>query len=123
MFPGNPRNRWRNPGTERRKVLLKTMVYHVKGRNPPNTVPSVLSTAEPKQLTILEIVRSMRKTKLSRRHSSLLKESPPKKFGHRSFKTMEDVISWLISVIVDAQSKLEHKKRDKIEGDDDVKSK
>ncbi len=30
------------------------------------------------------------------------------------------VISWLISVIVDARLKLEHTKRDKLEGKDDV---
>jgi hypothetical protein len=90
MFPGNPRNWWRNLGTERGKVLLKTTVYCVKGRNHPNTVPSVLSTAEPKLLTMLGIVRSMRKTELSRRLSSLLKESLPiKKIDHLSFNTME----------------------------------
>ena len=79
MFPGNPRNRWRNLETERGKVLLKTMVTRVKGRNPPNTVPFVINTEEPKQLTILGIVRSTGRTKFSKRGSSHLKESPTTK--------------------------------------------
>jgi hypothetical protein len=59
MFPGNPRNRRRNPGTKRGRVLQKKMGILVKQRNPQNFVPYVINTAEPKRPTILGIVGNM----------------------------------------------------------------
>ena len=68
------------------------MVYLERGNIPPNTVPSVLSTEGPKQLTILGIVYEkdgvFKKTFKSQKGNSPLN----KKVVHQSFKTMADTL-------------------------------
>ena len=78
-YPGHPRNRQRNPGTIRGRVLLNKMEILVIQRNPQDSVPSVRNMAEPKRPTILGIVGNMRKTVLSRKVSrkSTLKPRNP----------------------------------------------
>ena len=49
-------------GEGKRKVAFKEDGSLERGNIPPNYVPSVISTVEPKQLTILEIVENIRKT-------------------------------------------------------------
>ena len=78
MFPGNPRNWRRNPGTKRGRFLQNEMGILIKRRNPQNSVPYVINMAEPKQPTILGIVRNMRKTELSRMGSRNPTLSPKK---------------------------------------------
>jgi hypothetical protein len=69
MFPGNPRNRRRNPGIKRGRDLQNKMGILVKQRNPQNYVPYVINMADPKQPTILGIVGNMIKMVLLRRIS------------------------------------------------------
>jgi len=57
--------------------MKKKTVYFKNVNIPPNTVPSVQSTAEPKRLTILRNLENMRKTGSLKIHSNPRKGSPP----------------------------------------------
>ena len=85
--PRKPNKLAEKSGDRRRKGSPRDDVAHVKRRNPPNSVPSVINTAEPKQLTILGIVGSMRKTTFKKGFKSP-KGKSNKKIDRQSFKTM-----------------------------------